>query len=118
MSTHDAEYFRQRRGKHGVPPRHPFSAERSLPRGVELRLLERLPWPRNPSGEHATITELLTGAGQLSGQSAEIPDEVCPCGCRRGHMQNVSQTMRNPYGRGFAVIYFCSKACKSSGTED
>ena len=72
MSTHDAEYFRQRRRKHGNPPRDPFSTKRFLQRGAELRRLEQLPWPRDLFGEHATIAELLAEAMQVPGQSAPV----------------------------------------------
>jgi hypothetical protein len=114
MSTHDAEYFCQRRRKkHGIPPRDPFSAKRLLQRGAELRRLEQLPWPRTLFGEHATIAELLAEAMQFPEQSAELWDDVCQCGCRRKHRHNVSQSLPNPYGRGFDVIYFHSDACKN-----
>jgi len=40
-------------------------------------------------------------------------DELCLCGCRREHKRRVSQALRNPYGRGYDVIYFSLDACKS-----
>lgn len=113
MSTHDAEYFRQLRRAQGSPARDPFSAPKFLQRATELRRLERLPWPRHLFGVPASIAELLAEAAQLSEQASENVDAVCPCGCRREHKLNVSQTLRNPYGRGFDVIYFWSDACKS-----
>jgi len=113
MSTHDAEYFRQRRRAQGIPVRDPFSSARFLQRAVELRRLEQLPWPKNLFGETATLAELVAGAAQLSDQVSANPDAACPCGCRREHKHNVSQTLRNPYGRGFDVLYFRSEACKS-----
>lgn len=110
MSTHDAEYFRQRSRAQGVPARNPFCARRFLQRATELRRLEQLPWPRNLFGEPASIAELL----DESAQASDHTDNVCPCGCRAEHKHNVSQTLRNRYGRGFDVIYFRSDACKNS----
>ena len=40
-------------------------------------------------------------------------EAACACGCKKEHKQNVSQTLRNPYGRGFDVICFYSEACKN-----
>ena len=113
MSTHDAEYFRQRRRTHGIPERGPFAAPQFLQRAAELCRLEQLPWPRNLFGKPVSITELLAETAQLSNQADEDRGLLCPCGCRRKHKSNVSQTLRNPYGRGFDVIYFWSNACKS-----
>ena len=113
MSTHDAGYFRQRRRAQGIPEREPFSATRFLQRGAELRRLQHLPWPKNLFGEAATIAELVTEAAQPAEQAGENAGTVCPCGCRREHKRNVSQTLRNPYGRGFDVPYFLFEACKS-----
>ena len=112
MVAHDAEYFRQRRRQQGVLPRDPLSAPRFLKHGVELRRLEQLPWPRNLFGENATLAELMAEAA-LFEQAVQISDELCPCGCRKEHKHRVSQTLRNPYGRGYHVIYFSSDACKS-----
>ena len=113
MSKHDAEYFRQRRRAQGIPERDPFSGRKFLQQAIELRRLEQLPWPRNLFGMPASIAELMAMAAQLSEQPDNNPDDVCPCGCRREHKHNVSQTLRNPYGRGFDVKYFYSDACKS-----
>ena len=110
MSTHDAEYFRQRRRAQGIPEREPFCAAKFLQQATELRRLERLPWPKNLFGEPAAIAELLAEAAQLSDANS---DNLCPCGCRREHKHNVSQTLRSPYGRGFDVMYFQSELCKS-----
>jgi hypothetical protein len=112
MAAHDAEYFRQRRRQQGVLPRDPLSAPRFLKHGAELRRLEQLPWPRNLFGENATIAELMAEAALID-QGAQISDELCPCGCRREHKHRVAQTLRNPYGRGYDIIYFSSDACKS-----
>ena len=112
MVAHDAEYFRRRRRQQGILPRDPLSAPRFLKHGAELRRLEQLPWPRNLFGENATLAELMAEAA-LFEQGARISDELCPCGCRRGHKHRVSQTLRNPYGRGYDIIYFSSDACKS-----
>jgi hypothetical protein len=110
--AHDAEYFRQRRRQQGIFPRDPLSAPRFLKHGAELRRLEQLPWPRNLFGENATIAELMAEAA-LFEQLAQISDELCPCGCHKEHKHRVSQTLRNPYGRGYDVIYFSSETCKS-----
>jgi hypothetical protein len=112
MTAHDAEYFRQRRRHQGIPPRDPLSTPKLLQRGAELLRLEQLPWPRNLFGENATITELMAEAAHLE-QGARTTDDLCLCGCRREHKHRVSQTLRNPYGRGYDVIYFSSDACKS-----
>jgi hypothetical protein len=67
---------------------------------------------RNPFAENATIAELMAEAASIE-QGAQISDELCLCGCRREHKHRVSQTLRNPYGRGHDIIYFSSDACKS-----
>ena len=108
MSTHDAQYFRQRRRARGIQERNPFSAPRFLQRGTELQRLEQLPWPRNLFGEPASIAELMAESANAN----EETDGACSCGCRKEHRQNVSQTLRNPCRRGFDVIYFRSEACK------
>lgn len=110
MSTHDADYFRQRRRAQDIPERKPFSSAKFLHRATELRRLEQLPWPRNLFGELAAIAELLAEAAEPSDTK---PDNLCPCGCRREHKHNVSQTLRSPYGRSFGVMYFQSELCKS-----
>lgn len=112
MFQHDAEYFRRRRRAQRIPVREPFSAAKFIKRGLELKGLEQLPWPRNLFGEYASMAELMAEAAELSGPG-ECRDDVCPCGCRREHKNNVSQTIRNPYGRGFNVVYLRSNACKS-----
>jgi hypothetical protein len=112
MVAHDAEYFRQRRRQQGILPRDPLSAPSFLKHAAELRRLEQLPWPRNLFGENASIAELMAEAA-LFEQGVQTSDELCPCGCRREHKHRVSQTLRNPYGRGYDVIYFSSDACKS-----
>ena len=111
MSKHDAEYFRQRRRARGIPVRGIFTAPNSLQQATEPPGVEQLPWPRNLFGEPASIAELLAEAARLP---AEIADDECPCGCREEHRNNVSQRLRNPYGRGFDVVYFWSNACKTS----
>jgi hypothetical protein len=103
MSTHDAEYFRQRRRAQGNPARDPFSAPRLQQRSTELQRPEQLPWPRNLFGELASIAELMAE----SAHADEHADGACSCGCRKEHKQNVSQTLRSPHGRGF------SEACKN-----
>jgi hypothetical protein len=108
MSTHDAEYFRQHRLAQSIPARDPFSAPRFQQRATGLQRLEHLPWPRNLFGELASIAELMAE----SAHAGENADGACSCGCRKEHKQNVSQTLRDPYGRGFDVIYFRSEACK------
>jgi len=108
MSTHDAEYFRKRRRSQGIPERDPLSAQRFQQRATELQRLEQLPWPRNLFGEPATIRALIAEFAD----TAENTDDTCSCGCRRDHQQNVPQALRNPYGRGYDVIYFRSEACK------
>jgi hypothetical protein len=74
----------------------------------ELQRLEQLPWPRNPFGESASIAELTAELAHAS----EKADAACSCGCRKEHKQNVSQRLRNPYGRGFDLIYFRAEDCK------
>ena len=110
MSTHDAEYFRQRRRAIGIPERDQFSDAKFVRQGIELQRLEQLPWPRDLFGEYATVAELVAEASQ---QSDENIDNACSCGCQRRHNHNVSQVVANPYGRGFNAIYFCSNTCKS-----
>ena len=110
MSTHDAEYFRQRRRAQGIPERDPVSARKSLQLAVGLRRLEQLPWPKNLCGKPASITELLAETAQLSDRTGENPDNVCSYGCRKTHKHNVSQTVRNPHG--LDVMYFWSETCK------
>lgn len=112
MSEHDAEYFRRRRRAQGIPEREPFSAAKYIKRGSELKGLEQLPWPRDLFGNYASIAALIAEAAELSGPS-ECRDDVCPCGCRREHRNNVSQTIRSPHGHSFNVVYFCSSACKN-----
>lgn len=113
MATHDAEYFRQRRRVRGIRAREPFSAQGFMQRAIGLRRLEQQPWPKNLFGEPASLETMLAVATQLSEKADENPDNVCPCGCGRAHNKNVAQTLRNPYGRSFDVIYFWSEACKS-----
>jgi hypothetical protein len=114
MSTHDAEYFRQRRRAQGIPERDPFCVPEFLQRATELQRLEQLPWPRNLFGELASIAELMAE----SARAGENVDGPCSCGCRKEHKQNVSQTLRNSYGRGFDVIYFRSEACKNRWNQE
>jgi hypothetical protein len=59
MSTHDAEYFRQRRRAQNIPAGDLFSTPRFQQRGTELQSLEQLRWPRNLFGEPASIAELM-----------------------------------------------------------
>jgi hypothetical protein len=113
MFKQDADYFRQRRRAKCISERAPFSAPKFLRRAAELRRLEQRPWPRNLFGERATITELMAEGAQPSDRAGGDADHVCPCGCRREHKHNVSQTLRSPYGRGFDVAYFWSDACKA-----
>ena len=105
MSTHDAEYFRQRRRAQGMPACDPFSAPRFQQRATELQRMEQLPWPRNLFDELASIAELMAE----SAHAGENADGACSCGCRKEHKQNVWQTLWNPHGRGFDVIYFRSE---------
>ena len=109
MSTYDAEYFRQCRQAQGSPEHDPFCTPDFLQRTTEPRRLEQLPWPRNLFGELTSIAELMAE----SAHAGENADAACLCGCRKEHKQNVTQTLRNPYGRGFDVIYFRSEACKN-----
>lgn len=112
MSKHEAEYFRRRRRSLGIPEREPFSAAKYVKRGLELKGLEQLPWPTDIFGDPVSIAELMAEAAELSGPR-RCRDNVCPCGCRREHKNNVSQTIRSPYGHSFNVIYFWSSVCKS-----
>ena len=89
--------------------RDPFGGPTFLKRATELRRLEQLPWPKNLFGEPASIAELLNE----STHGSDKADDLCPCGCRKEHKHNVSQTLRSPYGRGFNVVYFRSDACKT-----
>jgi hypothetical protein len=114
MSTHDAEYFRQRRRAQGIPARDPFFAPSFQLRATELQRLEQLPWPRNMFGELASFADLMAE----SAYAGEIADGACSCGCRSEHKQNVSQTLRNPYGHGFHVVYFRSEACMSRWNQE
>jgi hypothetical protein len=113
MSTHEAEYFRQRRRAQGIPARDPFSAPRFQRQATELQRLEQLPWPGNLFAEPASIAELMAG----SVHAGENADGGCPCECRKEHKQNVS-TLRNPYGRSFDVIYFRWEACKNRWNQE
>jgi hypothetical protein len=114
MFTHEAEYFRQRRRAQGIPARDPFSAPRFQQQATELQRLEQLPWPRNLFGEPASIAELMAG----SVHAGENADRACSCECRKQHKQNASQTLRNPHGRGFDVIFFRSEACKNRWNQE
>jgi hypothetical protein len=113
MSTHYPEYLRHRRRAQGIPARDPFTAPRFQQRATELPRLEQLPWPRNLFGEPASIAELMAEAAQLSAHASGNADGACSCGCHKEHKPNVSQTLRNPCGRGFDAIYFRSEACKN-----
>jgi hypothetical protein len=113
MCKQDAEYFRRLRRALGVPERDPFSASKFVKRGFELQRLEQLSWPKNMFGDYASISELMAEAVELSGQGADNTDSVSPCGCQREHNHSLSQTIHNPYGRGFGAVYFWSNACKS-----
>ena len=101
-------------GHEGIPARDPFSARRFQQPATELQRLEQLPWPRNLFGEMASIAELMAEPAHV----AENTDHICPCECRAEHQHNVSQTLRNPYGRGFDVIYFRSEACKNRWNQE
>jgi hypothetical protein len=114
MSMHDAEYFRQRRRAQGIPKRDTFSAPRFQRQATELQHLEQLPWPRNLFGELASIAELMADLAH-HGENADV---ACSCGCRKEHKENVTQTLRNPYGRGFDVIYFRSETCKNRWNQE
>jgi hypothetical protein len=109
MSTHDAEYFRQRRRAQGNPARDPFSAPSFQQRATERQRLEQLPWPTNMFGELSSIAELMAEPTH-AGKNA---DGECSCGYRKGHKRNVPQALRNPFGRGFDVVCVASEACKS-----
>ena len=110
MSTHDAEYFRPRCQAQGIPARDPLSAPGFQQRATELQRLEQLPWPRNLFGELASIAELMAEPAHVGG--------TCSCGSGKEHKQNVSQTLRSPYGRGVDVIYFRSEACKDRWNQE
>ena len=110
MSTHDAEFSRHSRRARGIPAREPFSTPQISQRATELRCPGQLPWPRNLFGELASIAELMAE----SAHAGEDADGACSCGCCKEHKHNVSQTLWNPYGRGFDVIYFRSEACKNN----
>jgi hypothetical protein len=114
VSKHDIEYFRQRLRQGGVSGDDPFFDAKLVKRGFELQHPEQLCWPKNRSGESASIVELMAEAVQLPGQRGANPDGACLCGCRREHRHNVCQTIRNPYGLRFEVVYFWSNACKSN----
>ena len=86
MSTHDGEYFRQRRQAQGIPARDPFSAPRLQQRSTELQRLQQLPWPRNLFGELVSVAELMAE----SACADENADAACSCGYRKEHKQNVS----------------------------
>jgi hypothetical protein len=117
MSDHDAEYFRQRRCAQEIPERETLSAKKYSKRGLELKGLEQLPWPKDLFGNYASIAELMAEAAELSGPG-ECRDDLCSCGRRREHRNNVSQTIRSPYGHSFNVVYFWSNACKSKWNRD
>ena len=102
MSTHDTEDLRQRRPAQGISQRDPSSAPNFLEPEIGLPRLEQLPWPRNLFGELASIAELM--ADYESAPASEHTDNACTCGCRAEHKQNVRQTLRSPYGRGFDVM--------------
>jgi len=53
MSTHDAEYFRQRRRAQAIPARDPFCASKFLQRATELQSLELLQFPK--TRQHAAL---------------------------------------------------------------
>jgi len=117
MSTHDAEYFRQRRRAQGIRKREPFSARAFMQRAIELRRLERQPWPKNLFGETASLATILAVAAQLSEPADEDPHNVCPCGCGRTHKKNVAQTVRN---RTAVALMSCTSGrrhARASGTE-
>ena len=113
MFTRDAEYFGHSRRVQGIPGRDALFAPRFLQGANELRRLEQLPWPRNLFGEPASIDELLAETAQLSKQADGNLHRVCPCGCRKEHTNNVSQTPWNPCGRGFDFVYFWLDSCKT-----
>jgi hypothetical protein len=115
---HDAEYFRRRRRAQGIRQRDSFSAQGLIQRGAELRRLEQQPWPRSLFSGSPPVATLLDVTAQLSERAGEDPDNQCPCGCRRAHKHNVAQTVRNPYGRGFDVMYFWSEACKRKWNQE
>jgi hypothetical protein len=68
MSTHDAEYFRQPCRAQGIPARDPFCAPK-FRRATELQRLEQLSWPRNLSGELASIAELMAESAHAGDQT-------------------------------------------------
>ncbi len=114
MSMHDAEYFRQSPQTQRIPAREPFSAPEFPRPATEPRRLEQMPWPRNLFGDLASIAELMAE----SAHGVRNADGACSRGCREEHKHNVPQTLRNPYGRGFDVIYFRSEACKSRWNQE
>lgn len=100
MSVHDAEYFRARRRKLGIPERDAFTAPRFVERGHELARLEG--WPAD-----------LFSRVPAEAQSKLPPNVACACNCNREHNFRVSYTKRSLYGRGWQLYYFASEACKS-----
>jgi hypothetical protein len=112
MSTHDAEYFRQRHRDQGIPARDPFSAPRFQQRATELQGLEQLPWPRNLSGEPTSIAELMAG----SVHAGENADGACPRGCRKEHKQNVSRCRGTPTVAASMLSTSARKPARAGGT--
>ena len=97
MSTHDAEYFRQRRRAQGIPLRDPFCAPSFLQRATELQSLKQPPWPRNLFGELASIAELMADSAHTS----EHTDNVCRrCGTRTVEGSMLSTSARKPARTG------------------
>jgi hypothetical protein len=116
MSTHDAEYFRQRRRAQGIRKREPFSARGFMQRAIELRRLEQQPWPKNLFGEPASIATILAVAAQLSEQADEDPIM-----CARADAAERTRTMwRRRYGTHTAVALMSSTSgqrhARTSGT--
>jgi hypothetical protein len=81
VSTHDAEYFLQTHRAQGIPARGPFSAPKFPQRATEPPRSEQLPWPRNLSGELASIAELMAEQAH----AGENADCACSSGCRKEH---------------------------------
>jgi hypothetical protein len=113
MSEHDIGYLTHRDRTEDVTAGDPVATVKSLRRAIEPDRLEQLPWPRNLFGDPASIAELLAETMRLSDQFGDNPGETRRCECGRKHKRNVSRTSRNPYGRGFGIIWFWSDACKT-----
>jgi hypothetical protein len=92
MPEHDAEYFRRRRRAQKIPAREPFSTAKYIKRGLELKGLEQLPWPRNLFGAPASIAELMAEAASCLAWAS-----VAITFARAGVGGSTGTTCRKPY---------------------